>query len=82
MFVAPRDYTSTNRSISPSRLTNNVDISINDDRLLEGDEQFSVLLQLSRDRLACGIILGRTTMATVNIIDNDGTLLSNIYHLN
>ena len=49
-------------------------ININDDRILEEDEQFSVLLQLPTDTQACGLTLGSITMATVNIEDNDGML--------
>ena len=51
-------------------------ININDDQILEQDEQFSVLLQLPTDAQACGLTLGSIAMATVNIMDNDGMLLS------
>lgn len=72
-FVAPQDYISRNQStLITGSTTLRFFIAITDDSVLEETEQFSVLLQLPSDGLACGITLGIITTATVSIIDNDG----------
>lgn len=86
VLLAPQDYSSVNQSFIIPLLSSlyRFSIFITDDRVLEEDEQFSVLLQLPTNGLGCGITLGSTAVATVNIQDNDGMLLTvnfSVYHL-
>ena len=74
MYIAPQDYVPRNRSLFIPRSIDSFRFSIIiiDDRLLEQDEQFGVLLHLPTNGLRCGITLGSIATATVTIIDNDG----------
>ena len=72
--VSPDDFTELSTSLefpagSPEGTTRCLNITINEDTLIEGNETFSVMLTLISTEL--GVTMGNS-ITTVTILDNEG----------
>ena len=76
-FIIDADFNSALQyaTITAGSNSSTVNITVRDDKIVEGDEMFTMNLNVS---LGPGIVAGATTMATATIIDTT----SELYHCN